>query len=138
MGRKLKKRLPAIAFIPHLNARVFGFFGWPIEDRNAYLFKHFKVTLNPPMDHYAGASTLITGPKGVLCIIEISWPYDNSPHWHATLAHESVHAAMQILGYLGQRSIATLPEEHEHFTYLVDHIHGTLLDGTMKSAKKKK
>jgi hypothetical protein len=111
--------------LPHYNAWVIGLIGWPSEKASEFLKKKHNVH-----DEFCSGGRCVVLKRGneTIAIVHLK-KFKNHPEYLALLVHEVAHACLLILNDIGQ---GVCTKDHEHFTYMVQHVFQSLLTERLK------
>lgn len=125
--KKPKKKKFVWCNLPMYNALVIGLLGYKPKEASEWVWKRYRVHEKFEAD---GQCTLLVKDRDKIAIISTKL-FSKAPPDLAVLVHECLHAALLILKEVGQ-GVDT--GDHEHLTYLQQHIFQELL--TQRLAQK--
>lgn len=104
-----------------------GLVGWPRETAQAFIKKKYNVNVALDAD---GACVHVRSKHGEIMIIHLN-EFKMAPPELAVLSHEANHAAILMTLERGQG----ISDDHEHLTYLQQHIFQRLLTTKLQEKK---
>lgn len=127
-GRKKKWIKSVVVNLPQYGIYVTGLLGWTPEHVRYFFLKKFECE-SPVEDEPDGRCITMNHPREGFHIIVYLSRWDKQPETIALLSHECLHATMSILDMMGQ---AVCTKEHEHVTWLHQHIFQELWKGRLR------